>query len=102
TLSLRADEVSGPASSTPATGSADRRYWVSLLEKLADPVLGHLSKRELKQAMPVEAANPTERARYTHLEAFGRLLAGIGPWLQAAGLDRTEAATQRRLLEQAR
>ncbi len=41
--------------------------------------------------MPVEAAHPEERARFTHLEAFGRLLAGIAPWLAVQGLDEAES-----------
>jgi hypothetical protein len=81
-------------------GRDDRRYWVSVLEKLATPVLGNLSKRELKKNMPVEAADPAERRRYTHLEAFGRLLAGIAPWLALTGLEGDEAKTQSRFLEQ--
>jgi len=49
--------------------------------------------------MPVEAANAADRARYTHLEAFGRLLAGIGPWLSLPELHGPEAADQQRLLK---
>src|SRR5262245_61867951 len=69
-----------------ASGNDDRAYWLSVLQKLANPVLGNLSKRELKMNMPVEAANPADRRRFTHLEAFGRLLAGTAPWLEASGL----------------
>jgi hypothetical protein len=49
--------------------------------------------------MPVEAANPADRAKYTHLEALGRLLAGIAPWLGATGLDQSEGTRQRHLLD---
>ncbi len=82
-----------------ADAGADRRYWLSVLEKLSRPVLEHLARRELKQAMPVEAANPADRRRYTHLEAFGRLLAGIAPWLEADGVAGVEAKLQNRFLE---
>ena len=98
---LKSVAVLGAAGLThaPAIGSAaqanpipsdtldDRAYWLAVLEKIATPVLGNLSRRELKKAMPVEAANPNDRAQYTHLEAFGRLLAGIAPWLAAQSLD---------------
>jgi hypothetical protein len=47
--------------------------------------------------MPIEAANPADRAKYTHLEAFGRLFAGIGPWLAVERLGSAEAAQQRRI-----
>jgi hypothetical protein len=79
-------------------GEDDRIYWVSVLEKIGRPVLENLSRRELKKAMPVEANNPSDRAKYAHLEAFGRLLAGIAPWLAAAGLDGVEADRQRRFI----
>ena len=39
---------------TPASPVDDRRYWVSVLEKISRPVLENLSRRELKLKMPVE------------------------------------------------
>jgi len=83
----------------PVSGSDDRKYWVSLVEKLAQPVLGNLAKRELKKTMPVEELPRTGREKYTHLEAFGRLLCGLAPWLAAEGLDELERQTQQRLLK---
>ena len=55
-----------------------RNYWVGLLERIADPVLTNLSQGKLKSKMPL---GRDDRYSYTHLEAFGRLLAGIAPWL---------------------
>jgi hypothetical protein len=65
-------------------GNADRAYWLSVLKRLADPILVNLAQQRLKERMPVEAAAGTtsERRNYSHLEAFGRLLAGISPWLE--------------------
>lgn len=77
----------------------DRGYWLGVLEKIATPVLDNLSRRELKKAMPVEAANPADRARFTHLEAFGRLLAGIAPWLAAQGLDELETRRRQKFIK---
>jgi hypothetical protein len=74
-----------------------RKLWFKYLEKLADPVLTALAADALKQKMPVEAKDPSmvnDRAKYTHLEAFGRLLAGIAPWLQAEELNATETQLQ--------
>jgi hypothetical protein len=69
----------------------DRAYWVQLLTKLADPVLTALAADELRQRMPVEARpGVTDRPQVTHLEAVGRLLAGIGPWLASTGTDEPE------------
>ena len=69
----------------PEAPENDRQYWVRTLERLADPVLRNLAAGTLKRNMPVECVtgNPQERRRYTHLEALGRLLAGIAPWLEA-------------------
>jgi hypothetical protein len=72
-----------PASET-TNGSTERIYWISVLRRLADPVLVNLAEQRLKDRMPVEAAPGlmAERRDYTHLEAFGRLLSGIAPWLE--------------------
>ncbi len=65
-------------------GSDDRRYWVNVLQRIAHPVLNLLANRQLKARMPIEA-HPTskDRPRYSHLEAIGRLLTGIAPWLES-------------------
>lgn len=59
-----------------------RTYWIDVLARVAKPVLENLAARTLKRHMPVEAApGIDDRPRVTHLEAVGRLLAGIAPWL---------------------
>lgn len=58
-----------------------REYWVSVLVKIADPVLRNLSKGELRAKMPLESKE-AKRKEVAHLEAFGRTLAGIAPWLE--------------------
>ena len=62
-----------------------RQYWLDVLDRLAAPVLRHLADGTLKRDMPVETVtgNVADRRKCTHLEAFGRLLAGIAPWLHA-------------------
>lgn len=62
----------------------DRDFWVSTLTRIADPVLVNLSKGQLKANMPVESAPGQEQGRrqVSYLEAIGRLLAGIAPWLE--------------------
>lgn len=60
-----------------------REYWVSVAEKIMSPVFTELSKGNLKRSMPVEAREgQTDRDKYTYLEALGRTLAGIAPWLE--------------------
>src|SRR5687767_15748644 len=78
------------ASTAAATGQAkptaggDRAIWVGHLRKLADPVLDNLAAGTLKARMPVEQATGAKRQGVTHLEALGRLVAGIAPWLELA------------------
>src|SRR5438105_13947228 len=81
---------------TPAEVN-ERTYWLAVLERLAKPVLENLARGELKKKMPVEAANP-DRRKYTHLEALGRLLAGIAPWLAAGGLNVSETKQQQKFV----
>lgn len=63
----------------------DREYWVRLLTRISHPVLQALSERKLRATMPVEAphGNAAERRKFTYLEAMGRLLAGIAPWIES-------------------
>lgn len=70
---------------------SDRAYWIKVMSRLADPVFKALSEGKLKTTMPVEAKPGQESSRtmVSHLEAFGRLMAGIGPWLEL-GKDTTE------------
>ncbi len=68
-----------------------REYWVATMVKIAHPVLSNLSQGTLRQNMPIEVnpSNKNDRSKPTHLEAFGRLLAGIAPWLEL-GSDLSE------------
>jgi len=76
----------------------DRAYWVAVLNRIAAPVLENLARRELRARMPVEERPGAKRAEVTHLEAFGRLLAGLAPWLGATGLAAEELAGQGKTL----
>jgi hypothetical protein len=68
----------------------DRAVWIGLMRRIADPVLNNLAGGTLRQRMPVEqAAGATNRPSVTHLEAAGRLMAGIAPWLEL-GADASE------------
>lgn len=82
--------LSGRSQTT--SGTEDRAYWVGVLSQIANPVLSNMSKGELKKNMPVETIsgvpNPSN-ARTTHLEALGRLLVGMAPWLEL-GPDGTQ------------
>ena len=69
-----------------ATGEEDRAFWVETLTRIADPVLVNLSNGTLKQNMSYESLG--NRHRFSHLEAVGRLVCGIAPWLEL-GPDNT-------------
>ena len=60
--------------------------------KIADPVLKNLAAGTLKQNMPM-MFHP-DRAEYMHLEALGRTVCGIAPWLELDGLTGEEAEIQ--------
>lgn len=98
----RAAEASADASTvrTNGTGRDDRAYWCRIAGRLASPMLAALAERKLKATMPVESyPNSQDRSQYTHLEALGRLLVGIAPWLElgddasAEGKERGHWAT---------
>ncbi|TDF96771.1 DUF2264 domain-containing protein [Paenibacillus piri] len=67
----------------------DRIYWIDTLSRIAQPVLHHLANRSLKQTMPIEK-KMDDRHLFTHLEALGRLLTGMAPWLEAGSRDGEE------------
>jgi hypothetical protein len=79
---------------TPPAAKQDRNYWLQQVELVSDPVLKALKEGNLRQKMPVEAAPGQTQARAvgTHLEALGRLLSGLAPWLE---LDPSTGETQR-------
>lgn len=75
----------------------DRAYWLQTLLKIAEPVLAALASNTLKATMPVESA-PGQlegRKQVSHLEALGRTLAGLAPWLETAPSVGEEALQQR-------
>jgi hypothetical protein len=67
----------------PADAPDDRAYWASLLDKIATPVLGNMSKGELRRNMAMEFSPQWDHRdpRVGYMEAFGRLIAGMAPWL---------------------
>ena len=56
----------------------------------------------LKARMPVEQAAGAKRESVTHLEALGRLIAGIAPWLELAPDNTDEGRLRARYAELAR
>lgn len=69
------------------SGADERAIWVETLTRIADPVLHHLSHQTLKAEMPYESLGDGRKA-FSYLEAVGRLMCGIAPWLEL-GPDNT-------------
>ncbi len=78
---------------------SDREYWAALAYKMAQPVLENMSKGELQKNMMVEVS-PTwdgRNKKVTYMECFGRLMAGMAPWLTLPD-DNTPEGLQRKQL----
>lgn len=74
--------------------TACRKEWLNTLLTIVSPVLNALEKGELKKTMPLSFHE--KRADFAPLEAFGRSMLGLAPWLEAEeeGLDEEERALQ--------
>lgn len=83
-------------------GSDDRAVWTGLLTKIATPVLDALAQRKLKALMPLEALQPERRAPHALLEAVGRLLVGLAPWIELPHDGTSEARERTRIAALAR
>lgn len=84
-----------------APALSDRQYWVDTLVKIASPVLTNMSKGELVKNMVVEVSPSWDNRDngVTYMECFGRLMAGITPWLSLLE-DNSPEGKQRKLLQQ--
>ena len=89
------------ANTVAIDGPQAREYFINTLTKIANPVLESLSKGRLKKDMPIETAiNPFgDRDKVTHLEAFGRTLSGIAPWLELGPDDTAEGKLREHYIE---
>lgn len=81
--------------------NTDRAYWVDLAYKMAAPVLSNMAEGNLQKNMLVEVS-PNWDGRnkgVTYMETFGRLMAGISPWLALPDDDTEEGAKRKQLRE---
>ena len=77
----------------------DREHWIALLSRISEPLLTALAEDRLKETMPVETRSPQQaasRAKFTHLEGFGRLVSGLAPWLELGQESSEESRLRRR------
>lgn len=81
--------------------ASDRSQWVELCYRIAAPVLENMSKGELQKNMQLELS-PTwdgRDKRVAYMETFGRLMAGISPWLALPDDDTEEGKLRKQLRE---
>lgn len=71
-----------------------RELWLHYMDKVARPVLANLAADKLMETMPVVISaavdDSASRKRVSYLEAFGRTLSGIAPWLNGEGGTKEE------------
>ena len=79
----------------------DREYWCSLAYKMAQPVLENMAKGELQKNMQTEFSPSFDNRnrKVVYMETFGRLMAGIAPWLTLPDDDTIEGQQRRQLRE---
>ena len=79
----------------------DRAYWVDLAYKMAAPVLSNMAEGKLQANMQIEVSPSFDNRdkRVTYMEAFGRLMAGVAPWLSLPD-DNTEEGQMRKQLRE--
>ncbi|NGM62518.1 DUF2264 domain-containing protein [Sphingobacterium sp. SGG-5] len=97
------DALASDSHRTETKPIGDRAYWVSVLSRIATPILDNISKQTLRRNMPMEVS-PTFDKRdpgVGYLEAFGRLLAGMAPWLALPDDGSEEGKLRQKFREQA-
>lgn len=81
----------------------DRKVWLEHLDKISRPVMQNLAEDKLRVVMPVllskRSDNPAQRTKVAYLEAFGRTLCGIAPWLNTEGGTKEEIALRNQYRE---
>ena len=81
--------------------NADRKYWTDLAYKMAYPVLSNMAKGELQKNMELEVSPNWDGRdkKVAYMETFGRLMAGIAPWLSLPDDDTEEGMMRKELRE---
>ncbi len=89
------------AGTNKAKTPSEREFWCGVLYKMAEPVLSNMSKGELQKNMQLELS-PTwdgRNRKVAYMECFGRLMAGLAPWLSLPDDDTAEGRQRKQLRE---
>lgn len=98
-FSTQAQKNKQKPSAVSVSGQQDRAFWSDLLYKMASPVVLNLASGTLKKNMPLEKAPKyaLKAEQVTYLEAVGRTMAGIAPWLALPDDDSREGQQRKEL-----
>jgi hypothetical protein len=98
------DRAFAQDASLAVSPSDARASWTTLLIRVAEPVVSSLAANQLKSRMPVECpkGNLAARRAVTHLEALGRTMSGLAPWLASSGEASSEETERSRIAELSR
>ena len=101
TLVLALVPFMGISAKKKTTQQSDRQYWCSLAYKMAQPVLENMAKGELQKNMQTEFSPSFDNRnrKVLYMECFGRLMAGVAPWLTLPD-DATAEGKQRKQLRE--
>ena len=79
----------------------DREYWCEQAWKMAQPVLENMAKGELQKNMQTEFSPSFDNRnrKVVYMETFGRLMAGLAPWLSLPDDDTAEGQQRKQLRE---
>lgn len=82
-------------------GPSDRAYWVELAYTMAAPVLENMANGTLQKNMKLELSPTWDNRdkKVAYMECFGRLMAGIAPWLTLPDDDTPEGLKRKQLRE---
>ncbi|WP_288241252.1 DUF2264 domain-containing protein [uncultured Bacteroides sp.] len=78
---------------------SDREMWYKIMYRMAAPVLSNMSEGKLQENMQLELS-PTwdgRDKRVSYMECFGRLMAGVAPWLSLPDDNSAESKQRKQL-----
>lgn len=77
--------------------AADREFWVDTMVRIVNPVVTNLAAGTLHRNMPRRPKTWTDPV--AELEAFGRVMTGLGPWLELPDDATREGALRAKMRE---
>lgn len=101
TLVLALVPFMGISAKKKVAQQSDRQYWCALAYKMTQPVLENMAKGELQKNMQTEFSPSFDNRnkKVLYMECFGRLMAGVAPWLTLPD-DATAEGKQRKQLRE--